>query len=478
MPSRPPLFDDDVDLPPEDADDDDLGVEVTRSADGRRPNYWIRRAVVVGGIVAVFLAAALVVEVLVGNSDEGSTTGGVSADWNRIVTIDQRSGRVSVDDSNGSERQRIDTSARNVAASDVVGSTALVVSNVGASVVDLDAGESTDVALEADAIVRPTGSALTMVATSDRRGLLVHGPTGDTIDTDTFPPIAGTRFEWAVARSDPSGRDILVTDSGNFQSVLFSFDRDAPSYFPGLALALDDNVVVTAQNVGPEATVNVFEHDGTEITSGRTTSVRAAIVNGDAVHLVTVDGQIITLSTGSGQTNPVGQLAVGTIESGMVTAGGDRLVVSGTEGSALIDADGNVLATYMSSQLLPAPWSTRGSSCVVLSDGAGADGNGRASIVELSGGAVLNDVDVTAPLFATADGCTLASTRPDGFQVASADSVATVATTATIIGVSPDGVDAVVTIGGRVVLADSTTGPTADSVDLGPIGRTVGFTKL
>ena len=40
-------------------------------------------------------------------------------------------------------------------------------------------------------------------------------------------------------RGAPSGRDVLITDSGNFQSVLFSFDRDEPSYFPGRALAVD-----------------------------------------------------------------------------------------------------------------------------------------------------------------------------------------------------------------------------------------------
>lgn len=478
MPSRPPLFDEDGDPPPEDGSvedefDDDVGIESTLSSDRSRPNLWLQRAVVVGGIVAVFLTAALVVGSLAG---KGSTSGGVSNDWNRIVNVDERSGQMIVADASGAEQQRIDTNARNIAASDVVDSTALVVSSVGASVVDLNTGEATDITIVADAVTRPIGSALTMVATSDTRGLLVHGPSGDTIDTST--PIAGTRFEWTAARSDPSGRDVLVTDSGNFQSVLFSFDRSEPSYFPGLALALDDNVVVTAQNVGTDATVNVFGHDGTEVTSARTASVRAAIVAGDAVHLVTIDGQILTLSKGSGQTGTVGQLSIGAIESGMVTAGGDRLVVSGAEGSALIDADGNVLATYMGSQLLLTPWSTRGSACVVLSKGAAADGTGRASIVELSGGAVLDNVDVTAPLFATTDGCTLASTRPDGFQIASADSVATVATTATIVGISPDGSDAVFTSDGRVILADATTGPTGDSIDLGPVGRTIGFTKL
>ena len=107
--------------------------------------------------------------------------------------------------------------------------------------------------------------------------MIVHGPSGDSIDTDTFAPVVGARYEFTDARSSASGRDLLVTDSGNFQSVLFSFDRDEPSFFPGLALAVDADVVVTAQNVGTNATINVFDHGGDPISTGRTSSVRAGL---------------------------------------------------------------------------------------------------------------------------------------------------------------------------------------------------------
>ncbi len=108
---------------------------------------------------------------------------------------------------------------------------------------------------------------------------LVHGPSGDVIDTDTFAPVVGARYEFADARSSASGRDVLVTDSGNFQSVLFSFDRDEPSFFPGLALAVDSELVVTAQNVGNDATISVFDHAGEPIATGRTPSVRAGMIS-------------------------------------------------------------------------------------------------------------------------------------------------------------------------------------------------------
>ena len=67
--------------------------------------------------------------------------------------------------------------------------------------------------------------------------MIVHGPSGDTIDTDTFAPVVGARYEFASARSSASGRDVLVTDSGNFQSVLLSFDRDPDTREPTVEIA-------------------------------------------------------------------------------------------------------------------------------------------------------------------------------------------------------------------------------------------------
>ena len=119
-----------------------------------------------------------------------------------------------------------------------------------------------------------------------------------------------------------------------------------PSYFPGLALAVDDDIVVTAQNVGTEATINVFDHDAQPISSGVTTSVRAAIIGDESIHLITVDGEIVTMSTASGDTESVGRLALGSVEFGVVTTSGDRLVVVGERGSAIVDDTGAEIGNY------------------------------------------------------------------------------------------------------------------------------------
>ena len=446
----------------------------------RHPNFWIRRLVVISGVVAVFLAAAFVVSSLIDSTAGDTASGAVSADWNRIVLVDERTGRVTVENDAGEETGRIDTGTRSILDAAVVDTNALVVSATETSIVDLADESSTQVAIEADAVSWPSGSALTMIvaATSGARGLLVHGPTGDVIDTDDVAPIAGTRFEWADSHSVPSGRDLLVTDSGNFQSVLLSFDRDEPSYFRGLALAIDDDVVVTAQNVGANAAVDVFDHDGESISSGSTSSVRAALVGDGAIQLVTVDGEIVSMSTSSGDTESIGQLDIGAVAYGVVSTSGDRLIVSGADGSAIVDTDGSVVGTYPQQRPLTVDRVDAGSTCVVFSDGSGADGGGQVSIVTLADGAIVNEVDATAPLWVTADGCTLASTVADGYQVASPEAVSTLTTDGRLAGVSPDGANVVLTVDRRLSLADATTGPGDDDVDLGPAGRRIGFTQL
>ena len=468
MPSPTPPFDE------SDALVDDVGSGESHNARSR-PRYWFRRAILVGGVIAVFATAAIVIINLTAGTNGATPSGTVSDEWNRIVLIDERTGRVVVNDEQGDELARIETGIRSVLDNAVVESTAVMVSETATRIVDLADETSTEHSIGADTVTWPTGSALTMIAADavTARGLIVHGPSGDVIDTDAFDPIAGTRYEWSGARSGPSGRDVLVTDSGNFQSVLFSFDRDEPSYFPGLALAIDENVVVTAQNVGENATVNVFDHDGQTISSGSTTSVRAAIIRDDSVALITVEGKIVTMSTSSGETEAVGQLEVGSVEFGVVTTRGDRLIVVGADGTAIVDDTGAEIGRYPGTQLLAETWAVRGSTCVALTD----DASGQVALIAFDDGSTLREAAMTAPLFATVDGCTIASRVATGYQVVSAESVTTVTVggVSAIAGLSPDGSKVVLGVEDQLALADVATG--SGLIDLGPEGRTVEFTR-
>ena len=464
MPTPPLPFDD---------EDADLPVDAEPSPPRRRgtPNFWVRRAVVIGGVVAVFATAALVVGQLIDTGSNDATSGAISADWTRVAIVDERTGRIVVTDESGDETARIDSGVRSATASRVVDDTAVLVGTESAAIVDLDDDEVTDVDVADASIVQPSGSALTMIVASPTadHGVIVHGPSGDVVDTDSFAPIPGTRFEWTAVRSDPSGRHLLVTDSGNFQSVFFSFDRDEPAYVEGLALAVDGELIVTAQNIGAQATINVFDHDGSSISSGTASSVRAAMITGDTIRLVTVDGEVVTMATASGDTESSGQLGIGQIESGRVSSSGDRLIVSGADGTAIVDDDGSVVATFSDLQVVDTTWAAQGSRWGALTGGDDVVSRG-----DRGDGSIEYEASVSEPLFATADGCTIATPATDGYQLVSPESITTVRTGGEIVGLAPDATVVVLELDRRLVLA-SVGGDDDDAVDLGPVGRPVTF---
>jgi hypothetical protein len=444
----------------------------------------IRRAVVVGGVVAVLATASIVVGRMIGSGSDESASGAIDADWDRVVLVDDRSGRIVVADENGEELGRVASGVRNPAASAVVDSTVVVAGDGVVAVVDIGDGVgSVDVEefeLGADSIVRPSGSALTMVTprADGGRALLVHGPSGETIDTDTFAPLVGARYEFADARAAASGRDILVTDSGNFQSVLFSFDRDQPSYFPGLALAVDAELVVTAQNVGSDATISVFDHDGEPVSTGRTASVRAGMITGSGVVLVTVEGAVVTMSSSDGAISEAAQLDIGVVQSGAVTPNNDRLVVIGAAGTAIVGDNAEVIASYDGQRPAGDGRAPTGSICLAtvdLVDGSAA----QITVVDATDGSVLVEAVGAEPLISDASGCVVAATTSNGFDVLSSDGVRQFGDDHSLLALSLDGRVVAAELDGRAVLLGTglDDAPSEEPIDLGPQGRAVHFTR-
>lgn len=444
-------------------------------ADG--PNYLVRRAVVVAAVVAVIAVTAVVVGSLIGGSDDEPISGTASAEWNRIVLLDRATGRVTTTDELGERGTEIDTDVNSVTAAEVVGSTAVLASETATAVVELRSASVTPYEVGTDSITTPTGSTLALIvaAPGARRGLLVHGPSGEAIDTDEFTAVAGAVFEFAESRTDTSGRHILVTDSGNFQSVLFSFDRDEPSFFAGLALAVDAKTVVTTQNVGDEATVSIFDHAGELVASGRTPSVRAGMITGDGIRLVTVDGEIVTMNF-DGDTETTGQLDLGTIESGQVMPTGDRLVVTGSTGTAVIDDAGSVVAVAPDSSTVQGSGTVAGSTCISLIR-ASTSGPDEALVIDARSGSTVAEAQAASDeILSSADGCTVGVALPAGYDIINPDGVDSVGDDV-LVALSPDGVATVVERDRRVLLTrlDDTD---TDPVDLAPRGRTVFFTEI
>jgi len=485
MPSGPTLFDDEDASGPdqeqtghEPAEFEDRGSDVSQVRT-RNPNFLFRRSIVVGGVVAVLATASIVVGQLIGSGGAETPSGALGAQWNRIVLVDDRTGRVVVGDTDGEELARIESGVRNPVASAVVDSTLVVAGTDTLAVVDIASETIDEFELGADQIVGPAGSALTLIApqADGGRALLVHGPSGDTIDTDAFAPVVGARYEFADSRSSASGREVLVTDSGNFQSVLFSFDRDEPSFFPGLALAVDADLVVTAQNVGNDATINVFDHDGEPTATGRTPSVRAGMITDSGIILVTVDGAVVTMSPSSGETVDGAQINLGTIESGDVTTSGDRLVVTGANGVAIIGRDGALIGTYDAQRPAGSGQPPVGSTCIATITSADVT-EPQLALIDATDGSVRVEGFGDEPVLADASGCIVGIQTATGFDLLGGDGVQQFRTDDTLLALTLDGTSVVAGRDGRTILFGVGVDAEADDpIDLGPQGRTVHITQ-
>ena len=193
------------------------------------------------------------------------------------------------------------------------------------------------------------------------------------------------------------------------------------------------------------------------------------------VVLVTVEGVVVTMSTSSGDTSDGARLDIGTIESGSVTPGGDRLVVTGATGTALVGADGDVIASYPAQR--PAGGQALiGSTCfaTVTADDAAEP---QIAVVDTTDGSVLVEASGSEPLLSDASGCTVATTTPSGYDLLSAEGVSRFETDDTARSLSLDGAALAVERDGRLVLAGSDPDASTDPIDLGPRGRTVHFTQ-
>jgi len=453
------------------------------------PNYLFRRAITVAAVVAGIALIAIVVGRIVGDDNTTVNSGAASEQWNRVILIDERTGLITINNAEGEEQLKITTDIRLLADSEVVEATMMATSPSQVSTIDLnnETVETVDLTTSSDGITRPSGSALTLIASNEdaRRAILVHGPTGEQIATDELAPSTGARYDFRLARSDPSGRNVLVTDSGNFQSVLFSFDRDTASFFPGLALAVDSSFVVTTQNVGSDATVRIFNHDGELATSGVTSSVRAAMIVDDGVILVTIDGEIVRLSKASGDTKSDSALDIGTIENGYVTPSGDQLVVVGSLGTAIIDSSATIQDQYLDTVLSENGldrFAPRRSECLILLRGSA----GEIVVVNMDSGEMVAEAPVSEEFLATADGCTIAANTSSGFTLISAAGEFSVGDAEDLVAFAPDGTAVIVEQDRQISLipVDPSTEAEAEdttvdgNIDLGRTGRMVAFTQL
>ena len=201
--------------------------------------------------------------------------------------------------------------------------------------------------------------------------------------------------------------------------------------------------------------------------------MRAGMITDTGVVLVTVDGAVVTMSPSSGDTSDVSQLDIGTIRSGTVTTAGDRLIVSGATGTAIVGGDGTSIASFEAQR--PAG---DGSTCVArISDDQTPET--QIAVVDMTDGSVLVEAAGDEPLLSDASGCIVGTTTPLGYDLMNPAGVQQVQTDDTALALSLDGAAIAVERDGRLVLDGTGLGdaPPDDPVDLGPRGRTVHFTQ-
>ena len=166
------------------------------------------------------------------------------------------------------------------------------------------------------------------------RAVLVHGPSGDARHRDASrrSPAPGTTWRppWRRRRVATCWSPTRATSRACCSRSIATSRRTSPV----VRWRSSDDLVVTTQNVGSEASITVFDHDGAAVTDARTPSVRAGMIAGDSVILVTVDGEIIELDRR--RTAPRRHSTpstVGTVQTGYVSPAGDRLIVVGDGGT-------------------------------------------------------------------------------------------------------------------------------------------------
>jgi hypothetical protein len=196
--------------------------------------------------------------------------------------------------------------------------------------------------------------------------------------------------------------------------------------------------------------------------------------------LVTVDGEIVVMSSSNGDVAEEGRLGIGAIESGHVTTSGDRLVVTGASGSAIVDDTAAVVATLDDQRPTGEPQAQTGSACITtIATTAADDAESQVAVIDLAEGNVVAEAAADEPVLTDASGCVAGIATTAGFDLLGADGVEQRRTGDTLLALSPDGQHVATERDGRVVLLGAAIEDPAaqDPIDLGPRNRTVHFTQ-
>lgn len=450
------------DLPPP-------GPEAVPSDDkaptGRRrrphPNYTARRVAVGSAALAVVAVVAVAALVLGGSDDDDSVA--IEPGWDVLVDVTRSSGEVVVLDDDGEEIDRFDGLGR---VSDVhvreshialVGTDRVVLRGLD----DDDDDEPTTVDIDrASAVVRHLSNrSFTLLVTPDVGGEIVVIDAIDGTVTE-IGARAGQSSPLLLAetlRADPDADRFAVGDGRNFQTIVVDVDPDAePAFFPGVPMALDDDLVVTSTNVGSTAELGIFDGDGERqalVPSER--PITGVLDDGRFVY-VTEEGLLLAVAAGTDEPTELADLDVRGITRVTPTLDGRRFVVTGAQQVVVADLDGDIVhegELGEDAELAMAdlqPWTTW--RCLPVVGEYEGDEDDGGEIVDLDSGEVVAEIPPGEIESITTDGCGVHVRTATANVIATRTGTYDAGESVRSIVLAPDGTAAVVVAGGTTEL--------------------------
>jgi len=440
--------------------------------DWDEPNYLVRRALIVAGVVILIAVAAIIASRFIGGDDEAEGNSNEAAEWNTIVAIDEDDIRI-IDRESGDEIATYDSSEFLRDSATLVAGDVLISPNDDGRVTLIDISDGTDEVIRVADDARVSMSFFNptiAIAGSEAGGdvSIIRTEERDSIDVNDVAELEDAPVFPLSVRVNASGSHAAVPVPTLFQSVIIDLDEQTSEAIAGRVIAISDEFVVAEQPAGDESEIEFYDLVGERLGSVDVPSPVAGLLRPDGTLLMVDETGTIRTATADEEVDEVGTLSDPNdanldIANAVPVANGERLVVFGTSQAFVLDTNGEQLAVVDGRRQTAAV--TYASECVVLEGRPGAD---ETALVDLDDGAVLQVAPDGIISSSSVDGCTATVLGQPKLLVLSRDDVLDVPGTS-IGTVAPDGSSFVVVDRRDTELIDLETGDRTELSDGEPV---------